>query len=64
MGALWKKRLNNDISIFLYITLLTPGIHMITHSTNTIISHVVIYAMIVYPVLCNISIKTKIVNQQ
>lgn len=64
MGALWKKRLNNDISIFLYITLLTPGIHMITHSTNTIISHLVIYAMIVYPVLCNISIKTKIVNQQ
>lgn len=62
MGALWKKRLNNEISIFLYITLLTPGIHMITHSTNNIISTLVIYAIFVLPILRHISAKTKLIK--
>ena len=55
MGALWKRRTFSDISIFLYLALLTPGIHAITHSTNAVFSALIIYALFVYPILIFIS---------
>lgn len=62
MGTLWKKRLDDDISIFLYVALLTPGILMVTHSTNSIISTLIIYAIFVLPILRHISAKTKLIK--
>lgn len=62
MGTLWRKRLNNDISIFLYVALLTPGILMVTHSTNSIISTLIVYAIFVLPILRHISYKKSIIK--
>lgn len=62
MGTLWRKRLDDDISIFLYVALLTPGILMVTHSTNSIISTLIIYAIFVLPILRHISTKTKLIK--
>lgn len=55
MGALWKRRAISDITIFLYLALLTPGIHAITHSTNAVFSALIIYAFFVFPILKAIS---------
>ena len=55
MGVLWKRRNLSDISIFLYLALLTPGIHAITHSTNAVFSALIIYAFFVFPILKAIS---------
>lgn len=55
MGLLWKRRNSSDISIFLYIALLTPGIHAITHSTTAIFPALIIYAFFVFPILKAIS---------
>lgn len=57
MGYLWKKRKSNVISEFLYVAMLTPGIHIITHSTTNILPTLCIYLIFIYPLLRYISIK-------
>lgn len=57
MGMLWKRKITSNISIFLYLALLTPGIHSVTHSTNNILSSLIVYSIFAYPILRSISTK-------
>ena len=57
MGALWKKRNLSQISIFLYLALLTPALHLITHSSDNFINSLIVYSIFAYPFIKSISRK-------
>lgn len=51
MGFLWNRRLTSDISLFLYLLLLTPGLHLITHHSAYFFYNLALYALFIYPFL-------------
>ena len=57
MGALWKRRSTSQISLFLYLALLTPALHLITHSSDNFINSLIIYSLFAYPFIKTISIR-------
>lgn len=57
MGALWKRRSTSQISLFLYLALLTPALHLITHSSDNFINSLIIYSLFAYPFIKAISIR-------
>lgn len=62
MGYFWRRREQSNISLMLYFTLLTPGLHLLTHSSNYFFSELFFILIIVYPVLRAISSKELITN--
>lgn len=53
MGALWRKRDVSPLSILLYIGLLTPSLHLLTHSSGNFFSSLVFFYLLVYPFIKN-----------
>lgn len=51
MGYLWKRKDKSDISLLFYFVLLTPGLHLLTHSSNYFVSQWVFLLLFVYPFL-------------
>ena len=51
MGALWRRMEVSYISLFLYLALLTPALHIVSHSSNNFVAALVLYAILVYPFL-------------
>lgn len=51
MGFLWRRRNQSDLSILLYFSLLTPGLHVLTHSSNYFVSEYVFEIIFIYPML-------------
>lgn len=49
MGYLWQKRVSSDVSLFLYLLLLTPALHLITHNSNYFCSSLALYALFIFP---------------
>lgn len=54
MGFLWKRREASDISLLTYFMLLTPGLHLLTHSSNYFVSNYVFLLIFIYPVLMSL----------
>lgn len=56
MGILWANRNTSDIALLFYFTLLTPGLHLLTHSSNYFVSQLVFQIIFVYialRIICN-----------
>lgn len=51
MGFLWHRRQSSDLSLFLYLLLLTPGLHLITHHSGYFFYNLALYALFIYPFL-------------
>lgn len=51
MGYFWRKREDSDIKLLFYFSLLTPSLHLITHSSNFFISVLFFLIVFVYPFL-------------
>lgn len=49
MGILWHRRQSSDLSLFLYLLLLTPGLHLITHQSAYFFYNLALYALFIYP---------------
>lgn len=51
MGLLWQRKDDSDICILLYFALITPGLHLLTHSSNYFVSQLFFLWVFVYPFL-------------
>ena len=51
MGLFWRRRDFSDISLLLYFSLLTPGLHLLTHSSNYLFSNLFFLFVFVLPFL-------------
>ena len=51
MGYIWNRRHSSDLSLFLYLLLLTPGLHLITHTPSYFFYNLVLFALFIYPFL-------------
>lgn len=49
MGILWRKMNHSLVSMVLYVSLITPFLHTITHSTGNFVNSVVMYCVLVAP---------------
>lgn len=49
LGRLWKKSEKSVLSLILYVALMSPSLHSITHSTNNFFSCIVFFLFFVYP---------------
>lgn len=56
LGRLWKESHRSVNALILYVALISPSLHSITHSTNNFFSAIVFYTIFIYPFLkyCNI----------
>lgn len=51
MGFLWSRIQYSQLSLLLYFPLLTPGLHLLTHSSNYFFSQLFFIGVIIYPLL-------------
>lgn len=49
MGYWWWRRNDSDISLMFYFALLTPGLHLLTHSSNYFLSELFFEMVFIYP---------------
>ena len=51
MGLLWSRRAKSQFSLLIYFPLLTPGLHLLTHSSNYFFSALFFIGVAIYPLL-------------
>lgn len=56
LGRLWKESSRSVNALILYVALISPSLHSLTHSTNNFFSSIVFFTIFIYPFLkcCNI----------